>query len=189
MMEQRQTTYVLFEIAGAAYAVRSDQVAMIDMVGTITWVPNAPDFVAGVTSIRGQVIPVIHVRKRFRMEDAPVNLRSRIVVIRQNERMVGMLVDTAREFVKIAPDQIKSTEGLDSPGVDYLDGVATLPDRLALVVNLERILNMQEQALVRETAEAVGEPEAPRDGPGLSRGGQGTTGDGGAPAGPVIAAQ
>jgi purine-binding chemotaxis protein CheW len=142
--------YILFEVEGTAYAVRTSQVEMIEMVNSITRVPNTPDFVEGVTAVRGQVIPVISVRRRFNMPPKSPDIRARLVIIRLENRFVGMLVDTAREFARISPDQIKTAESLTGPGTDYLDGVATLPNRLVLVVNLERLLSFEERETLLE---------------------------------------
>jgi purine-binding chemotaxis protein CheW len=149
--------YILFEIEGAAYAVRTSQVEMIEMVESITRVPNAPGFVEGVTAVRGQVVPVISVRRRFHMQPIPLDIRSRLVITRLENRLVGMLVDTAREFARITPDQIKAVDSLSGQGSEYLDGVAAMPDRLVLLVNLERLLSIEEQDILSATDGMQGE--------------------------------
>lgn len=140
-----QESYIVFEVAGASYAAPSVQVVMLEMVEAITRVPNAPEFVEGVAAVRGQIIPVISVRRRFHMQPIPLDLRARLVVIRLGERQVGILVDTAREFARISSDQIHPADGLTGPGVEYLDGVAMLPSRLILLVNLERLLSFEDR--------------------------------------------
>ena len=71
-------SYILFELAGATYALRSDDIQQLEMVSEPTPVPNAPPFVAGVVSVRGQVIPVMSLRARFGFPDAPHDVRSRL---------------------------------------------------------------------------------------------------------------
>ena len=154
--------YVLFEVAGATYAVRSADVQQVEMVDQITRVPNAPAFVEGVVSVRGQVFPVISLRKRFHMPAQPVDLRSRILIIRLEGRHVGMLVDAAREFVRLDEDQISPPpENLNGPGVAYLRGIAHLGSRLILIVDLPQLLNMEERVRFAEsevTREQKGTP-------------------------------
>ena len=75
-------SYVLCELAGTTYALRSDDIEQLEMVGQLTPVPNAPAFVDGVTSVRGRVIPAVSLRARFGFERRPHDLRSRLVVVR-----------------------------------------------------------------------------------------------------------
>lgn len=155
-----QETYIIFEVAGASYAAPSEQVVMLEMVDAITPVPNAPEFVEGVVAVRGQIIPVVSVRRRFHMPTIPLDIRARLVVIRLGERQVAMLVDTAREFARIPRDQIHPPEGLSGPGMEYLEGVAALPGRLILLVHLEQLLNFEERQSIttRELPAAMLKP-------------------------------
>jgi purine-binding chemotaxis protein CheW len=144
--------YILFEVAGATYAVHSEQVQQVEMLASITRVPNTPEFIEGVTAIRGQVVPVVQLRRRFHLDPVEPNLRSRLIVVRVDGRRVAMLADTAREFAQLAPEQIQPPPAdLAGPGVEYLDGVATVNGRLILVVNLQKLLTASEkQALPEE---------------------------------------
>jgi purine-binding chemotaxis protein CheW len=145
---------VLFQVAGATYAVRSAQVVMVEMVESITRVPRAAAFVEGVTAIRGQVIPVVSIRKRFHLEEAAPDLRTRLVVIRVHGRTIGMMVDSAREYIKIDHEQIlPPPEALSGPGIEYLEGVVNLHNRLVLLVNLEQLFSREEQDRLVELAE------------------------------------
>jgi purine-binding chemotaxis protein CheW len=134
-------SYVLFELAGATYALRSDDVVQLEMVGTPTPVPNAPAFVDGVVSVRGQVIPAVSLRARFGFERAGYDLRSRLIVVRAAGRTVGLVVDSAREFASIAADEIRPLpEGVGGLSGHYLRGVAQRGDRLMLIVDVPELL-------------------------------------------------
>src|SRR6476619_6186037 len=93
--------FILFELAGTTYGVRSQSVQQVELVEQITPVPNAPSAVEGVVFSRGQVIPVINLRARFGFELIPHDLRTRLIVIHTNNRVVGLIVDSAREFISI----------------------------------------------------------------------------------------
>ena len=134
-------SYVLFELAGATYALRSDDVAQLEMVGAPTPVPNAPAYVDGVVSVRGQVIPAISLRARFGFPRAAHDLRSRLIVVRAQGRTVGLVVDSAREFASIAPDAIKPLpEGVAGTSGRYLRGIAQSGERLMLIVDVPELL-------------------------------------------------
>jgi purine-binding chemotaxis protein CheW len=134
-------SYVLFELAGATYALRSDDVQQLEMVGTPTPVPNAPPFVDGVVSVRGQVVPAVSLRARFGFPRAEYDVRSRLVIVRMHGRTVGLIVDSAREFATISPDDIKPLpEGIGTLSGEYLRGVAHRGDRLLLIVDVSVLL-------------------------------------------------
>lgn len=134
-------SYVLVELAGATYALPSDDIQQLEMVTTPTPVPNAPEFVDGVVSVRGQVIPAMSLRARFGFPRAPHDVRSRLVVVRALGRTVGLLVDSAREFASIPADTIKPLpEGVGGMTGRYLRGVAQKGDRLMLVVDVGELL-------------------------------------------------
>ena len=134
-------SYVLCELAGTTYALRSDDIEQLEMVGHLTPVPNAPAFVDGVTSVRGRVIPAVNLRARFGFERVPHDLRSRLVVVRAAGRAVGLIVDNAREFAAISAEQIQPPpEGLADLSGQYLRGMAHLGDRLVLVLDVPELL-------------------------------------------------
>jgi purine-binding chemotaxis protein CheW len=133
---------VLAELAGTIYGIPSRLVRRIEMVEQITPVPNAPPAIAGVAFSRGQVIPAIDLRARFGFEKIPYTLRSRMIVAALGERTIGMIVDTAREFVTIAAEQIQpppeAISGLSSASIH---GIARIGERLVVLLNLDEVLH------------------------------------------------
>jgi purine-binding chemotaxis protein CheW len=141
-------TYVLFTVAGTTYALASTRVRHIEMIDEITRVPNAPPFVDGVVFSRGQVVPVVSLRARFGFERVPLDLRSRLIVVQSEARAIGLAVESAREFVNIAPDTIQPpNEALAGMSGRYLEGIASVGDRLILIVDVDRILNYESDAV------------------------------------------
>ncbi|MGE5220908.1 MAG: chemotaxis protein CheW [Omnitrophica WOR_2 bacterium] len=145
-------TFILFYIGDTTYAVYSSDVQQIEMMDTVTHVPNSPDFIEGIVYIRSHVIPVVNLRQRFHLEKIPYNLRSRLIVTSLDNRLIGLAVDSAREFIRLDIDQIhQPPESLVGPGTEYLDGVINWNDRLILIVNLRRVLSFEEQQLITDT--------------------------------------
>jgi purine-binding chemotaxis protein CheW len=135
--------FILFELSGTTYGVRSRFVQQIEMIDDIAAVPNAHPAVEGVVLVRGQVIPALNVRTRFGFERIERDLRSRMVVINTGNRVVGMVVDTAREFLKLATDSIEQPpEALTGLSGQYLEGIATIDGRMILVLNLDAVLDL-----------------------------------------------
>lgn len=134
--------FILIELAGTTYAIASESVQQIEMVETVTKVPHAPHFVEGVVFCRGQVVPAINLRQRFGFDKTPHDDRTRLVVVAQNDRQVGFIVDAAREFVKIAADSMQlPPEGLSQLSGKYLRSIARVGDRLVLILNIDEVLN------------------------------------------------
>lgn len=134
--------YILFTIAGTTYALRTRDVAHIEMVEQITGVPNAAHFVDGVVFSRGQVVPALNLRARFGFEKAPHDLRTRLLVVQYDGRTIGLLVDSAREFLAIPPSAVQPpSQALAGISGQYIEGIANLNDRLILILDLRAVLD------------------------------------------------
>lgn len=134
-------SYVLFELAGATYALPSDDIQQLEMVSTPTPVPNAPPYVDGVVAVRGQVIPAMSLRARFGFPRTAHDVRSRLIVVRSAARTVGLIVDGAREFADVPSESIRPLpDGIGGLSGRYLRGIAHQNDRLLLIVNVAELL-------------------------------------------------
>ena len=136
-------TYILFEIAGTTYAVASQSVQQVEMITHLTPLPNAPRFVEGVVFTRGQVIPALNLRARFGFDRVPLTTRTRLIVTNFDGRVVGLIVDSAREFMAIAAEAIQPPpQSMASVSGRYLKGIITIGDRLVLLVSIDQILDI-----------------------------------------------
>jgi len=135
-------TYVLFDLAGTAYAVPSQAVQRMEMVEHITPVPNAPAFVDGIVFSRGTVVPAVNLRRRFGFDRVAYDLRTRLIVVSHAGRTVGLIVDAAREFVTIPADAIQPPpDTLAGTSGKYLSGVVTLNDKVVLILDVAEVLS------------------------------------------------
>ena len=141
-------TFILFSVAGTTYALRSRDVAHVEMIEQVTSVPNAAAFVDGVVFSRGAVVPALNLRARFGFDRVPYGVTSRLVVVHHAGRTVGLVVDAAREFASIDEASIHPpAAALTGLSGRYLEGVANLGDRLVLVLNLEAVLEFSDPVL------------------------------------------
>ena len=142
-------SYILFSVAATTYALPSREVRHMEMIEGTTRVPNAPAFIDGVVFSRGQVVPVVNLRARFGFDRAEFDLRTRLIVVQAGERLIGLVADSAREFVTIPPDAIQPpNDALTGMSGRYVDGIASMGDRLVLVLSLDRIVNFAEAGTV-----------------------------------------
>jgi len=141
-------TFILFTVAGTTYAVRSRDVAHVEMLDQVTAVPNAAAFVDGVVFSRGQVVPALNLRARFGFERAPYGMATRLVVVQSGGRSVGLVADGAREFASFDPSLIQppstSMTGLSGR---YLEGIANVGGRLILVLDLAEVMTFDDPVL------------------------------------------
>jgi len=148
--------FIVLELAGTAYGLRSSFVQQLEMVEEITPVPNATAAVEGVVFSRGQVIPAVNLRALFGFPKVPYDLRTRVVVIHVAGRTVGLIVDSAREFTTIPPSAIQEPpETITNLSGNYLEGIATIGQRLIVILNVEELVAM------RAHHESVGQPPEP----------------------------
>lgn len=134
--------FILFELAGTTYGIPTAVVQQMEMIEHITPVPNTPPFVEGVVFSRGQVIPAINLRVRFGFEKIAYDVRTRLIVINTGNRSVGLIADTAREFVLIPGNVVQPPpEGISGLSGRYLTGIAMLGERMVLILNAEELLN------------------------------------------------
>jgi purine-binding chemotaxis protein CheW len=138
--------FVLFELVNTTYAVRSASVSRLEMVESITPVPNATSALEGVVLSRGRIIPAVNLRARFGFPKIPYDIRTRLIVIEADNRTVGLVVDAAREFTALPESEIKpAPHAIANLKGDYLQGIATLNGRMILVLRLEEILKIADE--------------------------------------------
>jgi purine-binding chemotaxis protein CheW len=138
--------FILFQLAGTTYGVRSRFVQQIEMIEHVTPVPNAPAAVEGVVLARGQVIPALNLRARFGFERIAFDLRSRLVVVSTGGRTLGLVVDSAREFLRIPETAVgPPPEAITGLSGKYLEGVATIRERIILILDLDEVIDLGEQ--------------------------------------------
>jgi purine-binding chemotaxis protein CheW len=148
MSDARSDHFILFIVAGTTYALPSHEVAHVEMVEQVTRVPNAPPFVDGVVFSRGQVVPAVNLRARFGFERVPADLKARLLVVQATGRSIGLLVDECREFMLIPAATVHPPgEALSGIGARYIAGIATLGDRMIVILKVDELLNPVEPIL------------------------------------------
>ncbi len=139
---------VVFDLAKEHYGVDIAAVEGIIKMQPITVVPHTPAFVEGVTNLRGEVLPVIDLRRRFGLPtDVTRGKDTRIVVVEIDGKKVGMVVDAVSEVLRVADEAIEPPSPIVTT-VDsaFIRGIAKVDERLIILVDLARVLSTDEQA-------------------------------------------
>lgn len=144
---------VLFELGTETYGLDIASVYEIIRMQPITKVPKAPFYVEGVINLRGRVIPVIDIGKRFGFERTDNVKNKRIVVINVKDTTLGIIVDAVTEVIHIPADSIDPVSDIVTSGQsDYLMGIAKLPEKMIILLALDKLL-MKDDELADMTAE------------------------------------
>lgn len=134
-------SYVIFQLGNTHYGIRSRYIQQIEIIENITHVPNVPNYVDGVVFSRGKVVPAINLRTRFGMDKISYDIKTRMIVVKVKDREVGLIVDSAREYLTIPRENIQeSFEDIFEISERFLEGTANLGGRLIFILNLEEIL-------------------------------------------------
>jgi purine-binding chemotaxis protein CheW len=157
---ERDIQVVGFRIGTETFGLPIGQVREIVRVPDITSVPNSPEHVEGVINLRGKIVPVVDLRKRFKEKNITSDRKNRVVVAEVDERLVGLLVNSATEVMRIPPSEIEAPNDLfQDSSVDYVTGVAKLKGRLVILLDLVKVLKLRENRRTTNFPETLAEFE------------------------------
>jgi purine-binding chemotaxis protein CheW len=144
---------VSFKIGDEEFGVDILKVQEINRMVEVTRVPNAPEYVDGVINLRGKVIPIVDLRRRFGMQRKEHDKNTRIVVVELNGKIVGFVVDAVSEVLRIPKSVTEQpppiVAGIDA---DYITAVGKLEDRLLILLDLERVFSTPEAQQLKAVA-------------------------------------
>jgi len=142
-VQSKTQQLVAFKLSDEEYGVEITQVQEIVRMSEITRIPGMPDFIEGVMNLRGKIIPVIDLRKRFLLPGKAVDDKSRIVVVNVSGQIIGLIVDSVSEVINLSEGQITPIPStIAAIDAEYLDGVVNiLEKRMVILLNLEKLLS------------------------------------------------
>jgi purine-binding chemotaxis protein CheW len=143
-----------FRIGPESFGVPISTVHEIVRVPDITSVPDAPEYVEGVINLRGRIISVVDLRKRFKESVITSHRKNRIIVVEVERKMVGLIVDAASEVLKIPESEVEMPPRIFEEGeVNYVTGVGKYRGRLIVMIDLTRVLQKGELRRLTEFLE------------------------------------
>jgi purine-binding chemotaxis protein CheW len=138
---------VSFHIGGEEFGLDILRVQEIIRIQQLTRVPNSPEFMDGVINLRGKVIPVIALRKRFGLEDLPHDKQTRIVVIEVKGTVLGFIVDSVSEVLRIPANTVEPPPRLGKVEREFVSGVGKLDNRLLILLDVDRLMSESEELI------------------------------------------
>jgi len=141
---------VTFRLGEEEYAFDILSVREIKRMMEITRVPRSPDFIEGVVNLRGNVIPILDLRKRFGLPPREPDPETRIIVSEVDRRVVGFIVDTVTEVLRIHADTVEPPGDIAGIDAEYIKGVGKIDDRLLILLDVDRVLSKQEKQILED---------------------------------------
>ena len=143
---------VSFNIGHEEFGLDIQRIQEINRMVEITRVPNSPEFVSGVINLRGKVIPIIDLRKRFGFPPKESDRNTRIIVVELGGMVVGFVVDSVSEVLRIPKNITEPPPSIIAGiGSEYITAVAKLDNRLLILLDLERVLKDKEKQELEST--------------------------------------
>jgi purine-binding chemotaxis protein CheW len=145
-----------FRVGRETFGVPISLVHEIVRVPDITAVPDSPGYVEGVINLRGKIVSVVDLRKRFGEKEIKAHKKNRILVTEVEGKMVGLIVDAASEVLKIPDNEIELPPSVFEEGeLNYVTGVGKLHGRLVILIDLSKILQKGELRRLAEMAQTA----------------------------------
>lgn len=134
----------IFEVGQVTCALPIDEIQEINKHMEITRVENAPDYIRGISNLRGSIITVIDMRKKFGMESKSFNESMRMVVVKNQDEQIGLLVDKMLDVLQAKSDEIEPTpSNINGIAGTYFSGIYKMNNKLAALLNTDEILSQK----------------------------------------------
>lgn len=141
--------FLVFTLGHEEYGIDILKVQEIRGYDQVTRIANTPAFIKGVTNLRGVIVPIIDLRVKFAQPDVDYNDNTVVIVLNLEHRVVGIVVDGVSDVLSLTTDQIRpSPEFAVTMSTEYLTGLGALGERMLILVDIEKLLNSDEMALM-----------------------------------------
>lgn len=138
---------VVFTLDNQQFALMLPNVERVTRVVEIVRLPKAPEIVMGIINLGGKVIPVVNIRRRFRLSEREINLSSQIIISHTKRRAIGILVDAVSGVVELPAQKIIMADKI-LPDIEYVAGIAKLEDGMILIHDIDKFLSLEEEKAV-----------------------------------------
>lgn len=141
-MKNNENQYVIFKLQDEFYGININYVQTIEKMLEITRVPKTDGYIKGVINLRGEIVPVIDLRSRFNLKEREYDKEARIIVNKIDDVLIGFVVDSASEVKDIEQEDIDYNIVDDSFNQGFIKGIGKIQDRVIILVDVYKILNM-----------------------------------------------
>jgi purine-binding chemotaxis protein CheW len=145
--------YLTFTLGQEEYGIDILQVQEIRGYDAVTKIANTPEFIKGVINLRGTIVPIIDMRIKFKLGNVAYDQFTVVIILNIANRVVGMVVDGVSDVIALPSEQIKpAPEFGGTLDTQYILGLATVEERMIIVIDIERLMTSQDMELVEQVA-------------------------------------
>jgi len=160
-MGQAGGQYLTFMLAGEEYGVEILKVQEIKGWDSATPIPNTPEHVLGVLNLRGAVVPIVDLRKRFAMDSVPYGATTVVIVVKMGhtdqERTVGLVVDGVADVYRLEEEQIRPAPEMgNTVSTDYVKGLASVESKMVILLEIDKLVDFSETGMIDDPAAELG---------------------------------
>ncbi|TDO16755.1 MULTISPECIES: chemotaxis protein CheW [Halomonas] len=151
--EAQNREFLVFSLGEEEYAIDILKVQEIRGYENVTRIANTPEFIKGVTNLRGIIVPIVDLRIKFHLDKVEYAGQTVVIVVNVADRVVGIVVDGVSDVMTLTPEQIKPAPEFGvTLSSDFLSGLGSLEDRMLVLVDIDKLLTSEEMALVEGTS-------------------------------------
>lgn len=157
LQDDMTSQYLSFELADELYGVDILRVQEIKGWTQVTRIPNTPEYMRGVLNLRGTVVPIIDMRRRFNLENSEYTATTVVIVLSvksdTGERVIGFVVDAVSDVLNVTPENMKQTPDFGSAvNTDFISGLASVDENMVMLLDVDKLFDADEMAVIK-TAE------------------------------------
>jgi len=146
--------FTIFKIGDEIFGIGIERIIEILKVQKIFTIPGLPEFLSGVISVRGNVVPVMDLRRRFGLK--PSGNKERIIMVRYGKEKISFLVDDIKEILSLSPEEIRTPPSIFKGfKTEYLTGLGKHGERIIILLNIDNLLTSEEKIILRESRELL----------------------------------
>lgn len=141
--------FLTFALGNEIYGIDILKVQEIRGYDSVTAIANTPEFIKGVINLRGHIVPIVDLRIKFHLDKVVYDDFTVVIILNMSDRIVGMVVDSVSDVLHLESNEIRSVPDIAS-GIDtkYITGLASIDNRMLILVDIEHLMNSNEMALV-----------------------------------------
>jgi len=141
--------YIIFSLDTETYGLDVLKVQEIRQYGAVTKIANTPEFIKGVINLRGLIVPIVDMRIKFNLGQARYDESTIVIVLNISNRIIGMVVDGVTDVLEIETSELKALPDIVANiDTQYITGLATYEEQMIVLVDIERLMNSHEMALI-----------------------------------------
>jgi purine-binding chemotaxis protein CheW len=145
--------YLTFTLGTEEYCIDILKVQEIRGYDAVTSIANTPDFIKGVVNLRGNIVPIVDLRIKFQLPNVLYDSTTIVVILNISKKMIGVVVDSVSDVIAVSAAQVKVAPRFGATiNTEFIAGMATVDDRMLIVVDIEKLMSSDELQLVDQVA-------------------------------------